>query len=208
MWLYGKAGCGKTVLSSTIIEDIQGSDRDPSSAFAYYYFDFSDKVKASYSGLLRSLTLQFCSQHQSLWDKLYALYCSKRNGDFRPSDDELAYIVQDVTQYFQKVYLVLDALDECEQLPDLFKWFRGFHQTRKGSCLILCTSRDKQDIRTSMEAVSVPAGRLSIEKDVLNPDIELYVHSRLFERDDFRRWRDNDILPKVEREVMRKVDGM
>ena len=55
LWLYGKAGCGKTVLCSTVIEDIRAHcDTAMNSGYAMFYFSFSDNQK-SYTDLLRSL---------------------------------------------------------------------------------------------------------------------------------------------------------
>lgn len=46
MWLYGIPGCGKTILSSSIIQDtIQRSNDDPTNAVAFYYFDFNEIQK-------------------------------------------------------------------------------------------------------------------------------------------------------------------
>jgi len=43
LWLSGISGCGKFVLSSTIVADIQTiCARDPDRILAYFYFDFND----------------------------------------------------------------------------------------------------------------------------------------------------------------------
>jgi hypothetical protein len=43
LWLYGIAGCGKTILTSTAIEDAIGyCQSNTGSAIAYFYFDFND----------------------------------------------------------------------------------------------------------------------------------------------------------------------
>jgi len=48
LWLHGIPGCGKTILSSTVIEDIlQHCTNDPGKAAAYFYFDFKDPQKQS-----------------------------------------------------------------------------------------------------------------------------------------------------------------
>src|ERR1700733_4820680 len=38
LWLYGIPGCGKTILSSTIIEDLKRTL--PRQSLLYFYFDF------------------------------------------------------------------------------------------------------------------------------------------------------------------------
>jgi predicted ATPase len=59
LWMYGKAGCGKTILSSTAIEDIRDTcQKEADASYAFFYFSFSDKRKQSDSDLLRSLVAQ------------------------------------------------------------------------------------------------------------------------------------------------------
>jgi predicted ATPase len=59
LWMYGKAGCSKTILCSTAIEDIRVTcEQDVDTSFAFFYFSFSDERKQSDSDLLRSLVAQ------------------------------------------------------------------------------------------------------------------------------------------------------
>jgi hypothetical protein len=56
LWLHGKAGCCKTVLCSTIIVEVLGKiSGQHNTAFAYFYFSFSDERKQSYADMLLSL---------------------------------------------------------------------------------------------------------------------------------------------------------
>ena len=61
--LFGKSGCGKTLLSSTVIEDLklycEGVLR---SCLAVFYFSFSDTRKQSSEDLLRSLIAQLAEK--------------------------------------------------------------------------------------------------------------------------------------------------
>jgi hypothetical protein len=62
LWLHGKAGCGKSVLCSTIIEDLKLHCRsDMDSVLAFFYFSFSDLNNQSYRSLLASLVFQLCT---------------------------------------------------------------------------------------------------------------------------------------------------
>jgi Cdc6-like AAA superfamily ATPase len=59
LWLYGIPGSGKTILSSTIIEDILFSkDENREFALAHFYFNFNDPQKQTAESLLKSLTWQ------------------------------------------------------------------------------------------------------------------------------------------------------
>ena len=59
LWISGKAGCGKTVLCSTAIEDVQEHCGIRNNiGLALFYFSFSDNQKQSYEDLLLSLVAQ------------------------------------------------------------------------------------------------------------------------------------------------------
>jgi hypothetical protein len=56
LWLYGIPGCGKTILSSTVLHDVlQHCQDDPGKATAYFFFDFNDKQKQDPEMMVRSL---------------------------------------------------------------------------------------------------------------------------------------------------------
>src|SRR5579859_4135001 len=59
LWLYGKPGAGKTILCSTLIEDVKSlCAGDTTNHYAYFYFDFSDAQKQTVSNMLCSLISQ------------------------------------------------------------------------------------------------------------------------------------------------------
>src|SRR5271163_1940880 len=53
LWLYGIPGCGKTILSSTIIEDLGKTLW--CQPLLYFYFNFSDTDKQTLESMVRSL---------------------------------------------------------------------------------------------------------------------------------------------------------
>ncbi|KAF2728404.1 HET-domain-containing protein, partial [Polyplosphaeria fusca] len=63
IWLYGIPGCGKTILSSTVLQDIlQHCDIKLGQVAAYFYFDFNDVKKQHADLMLRSLVCQLLQQ--------------------------------------------------------------------------------------------------------------------------------------------------
>lgn len=77
LWLQGSAGSGKTVLCSTIVDDMQRFSAMSSGSTVYYYFTFADDVKTKVSGFLRSTLLQLSECYTaspSILDSLYKTY--------------------------------------------------------------------------------------------------------------------------------------
>jgi hypothetical protein len=56
LWFYGLAGCGKTILSTTILDHLLQIDTHTTLTF---FFDFNDARKQKLEDLLRSLVFSF-----------------------------------------------------------------------------------------------------------------------------------------------------
>ncbi|KAJ2996238.1 hypothetical protein NUW58_g1038 [Xylaria curta] len=111
LWLHGIAGCGKTVLSSIIIDHLRDSSTG-NSRTAGYYFNAREDEKRNVSRLLRSLILQLCPAEGVLPAKVNELHDRSLSQDF-PDDlllDTLEYLIRRQEQ----TYIVIDALDECD----------------------------------------------------------------------------------------------
>jgi hypothetical protein len=68
LWLHGIPGCGKSVLTAAVIDDVQQQvlqTSDVSSAVAYFYFTFRETRLQKPEGMLRSLIAQLASQHNT-----------------------------------------------------------------------------------------------------------------------------------------------
>ena len=112
-WLNGKAGCGKTVLSSTIIEQTAvHCDENEACVLAYFYFSFTDTAKQQCSNMLSSLLEQLASQVDATPECLVSLYRTYQRS--APPLDPLKKCLQSITMemLFLHVYLIVDALDE------------------------------------------------------------------------------------------------
>lgn len=110
IWLHGKAGCGKSVLCSTVIEDLRTlCDVSADTAFAYFYFSFSETQKQTCTDLLKSLVLQLCQLGRSR-EKLEEAY--DRSHLHAPSTGLLEGLLRFSLQQSDRALLVMDALDE------------------------------------------------------------------------------------------------
>jgi len=113
LWVHGKAGCGKTVLCSTVIEDIRRYCEQVSDArLALFYFSFSDKQKQSYVGLLSSLILQL-HQPGTSYERLESTYNEYKTS--KPPVRLLEDILILSIQQHREVYILLDAYDELPE---------------------------------------------------------------------------------------------
>ncbi|KAI0301695.1 hypothetical protein B0F90DRAFT_1717032 [Multifurca ochricompacta] len=115
LWVHGKPGSGKSILCSTIIQDIEAMCEAGIAFMAYFYFDFRDANKQNRHNLLTSLLTQLSTRSNHTCDILSNLYSSHNNGGRQPSDDVLIHCLKLMLSIPNQgpVYIVLDALDEC-----------------------------------------------------------------------------------------------
>jgi hypothetical protein len=206
LWMYGKAGCGKTILSSTAIEDIRDTcEKDADASHAFFYFSFSDERKQSDGDLLRSLVAQLGWREPGLSMLRKAYEDPKQNV---PGPDELEKILLASVRPCARVYLIMDALDECpedhqarQRVLELIE-----RLTQGASNLkILATSRELPAIRESMAALGSQPMRIATSD--VDADIQRYVANQLSGDRSFRKFR-KETLDLIESTIASKADGM
>jgi hypothetical protein len=206
LWMYGKAGCGKTILCSTAIEDIRNTcEQDADTAFAYFYFSFSDERKQSDSDLLRSLVAQLGWREPGLSMLRQAYGDAKRSV---PGPDELEKILLASTRSCSKVYLLLDALDECSEEHDTRQSVlaRIKRLTQDAPNLrVLATSRELDRIRKSMEVLVVEP--LRVTTHAVDDDIKIYLANEM-SRDPSLRELSPEMRTLIETTIASRADGM
>jgi hypothetical protein len=107
-----------------------------------------------------------------------------------------------------KVYLIMDALDECPEDHDarqrVLEWIERL--TLNASNLkIFATSRELPAIRESMEALGSQSLRIATSS--VDADIQFYVANRLSSDRNFRHF-GTATLNLIESTIAEKADGM
>ncbi|KAK5989711.1 Ankyrin repeat domain-containing protein 6 [Cladobotryum mycophilum] len=201
LWLHGIAGCGKTVLSSTIVEYLRTDyQRHPSPERTYtagYYFIAIEDQKRNVSRLRRSLLLQLLGTEEAIPSKVEDLYkaCLAQHA----SDDQVSGALEQLIDREVHTYIVIDALDECdmsfqtreaEELASFIHWLTN----KKGSNLhLLVTSRSgglagcvKRELENTVDKGTEKGlyrCKLDLQADVMKRaitiDIEKFVESEL-----------------------------
>ncbi|KAF8351875.1 ectomycorrhiza-induced ankyrin-domain/NACHT-domain-containing protein [Amanita rubescens] len=187
MWINGISGCGKTLICSTIIEDIKAIvQAQPETCLAYFYFDINDKAKQSSRSLISSLVLNLTAKSNNYlsMDKLY----NKHDKLSLPTKDELLTLLLELLQGFGQTYVVIDALDECDD--DYHKLFdtviKVIHKWELPHFHLLVTSRREQDIIMNMEEL-VPT-ELPLSAELVGSDIISYINSAVENDGRLKRW--------------------
>ncbi|KAL1387464.1 hypothetical protein HDK64DRAFT_134977, partial [Phyllosticta capitalensis] len=212
LWLHGIPGCGKTVLSSTVIEDLGRADA--SAKPVYFYFDFADINKQSLENAIRSLMRQLYLQREEVQDKLNTLYAEHGNGTQKPELEALNATFQSMIHQIGEVWIVLDALDECPSRNEyptggLLQWIGSLLGPHQSNVHLLITSRPEQDIQSFIQEKARPQDIIHLQSDLVAGDIRAFVHGKVRGQTGLGRWSSRpDIQNKIEDTLLEKADGM
>ncbi|KAF3009412.1 hypothetical protein E8E14_010117 [Neopestalotiopsis sp. 37M] len=202
LWLHGIPGCGKTVLTSTIINDLRASP-NCIHALYYFYFDFTDTRKQTFESCVRSLLSQMYHTSERGREEVDALYEFCNVGKDQPSNRSLQTSFANVIRS-SETWIVLDALDECKVRVDLLRWLRDL-RNEEAKIHVIATSRPEQDIEVTMKQLSCSQReKIAIDSDILEADIKSYVHEVIEKDVDFDTWKS---MPKVREEIETSLVG-
>ncbi|KAH0034984.1 purine and uridine phosphorylase, partial [Aureobasidium melanogenum] len=209
LWLSGIPGCGKTILSSSIIEDLQHNSSISSAAILYFYFNFNDNRKQTLDTALRSLLWQLTNHGASSFKEVEKLYESCNGGQNQTSTQSLIRALEIVLQATGRVVIVLDALDECTTRRELLQWLAETSAKNSSGIQIIATSRKEYDIEYAFAEWLTNDVMLSIQQLEVDQDIQAYVHARIRSDPGLERWRDKPFVQnEIELKLTKKAQGM
>ncbi|KAM0347574.1 hypothetical protein ACHAP4_011295 [Fusarium culmorum] len=199
LWLYGLAGCGKTVLSMTILDHLLQIDTHTTLAF---FFDFSDTRKQKLENLLRSLAVQlYCTGNEAA-RRLDSLFTSHDDGRRQPDTNALSAYVDTMIRTAGKVFVIINALDECTAREELLQWLKHL-ASRKAQLIV--TGRPESEFQSAIPRSFGKRNCVQLDKNVINSDIRSYVEATLELKPDFV---DKKLSPSILEEIRNKVgDG-
>lgn len=207
------------IFSSTVIEDVNLRLREQhNTAILYHYFDFGNKISSSAESLLRSLMAQLVKQISRLPKALDHLrkqkFIDTRYGRrmqmqaesvAQPSLLELSSVLYEGMDEFDHVYVVLDALDECDEREKLLSIIKRLLYSKAGKIHVLVTSRSDADLEEHLNPIIT--AHVLIENSLIEPDIRSYIQEQLHDNPKLRRW-PQKVQERIEAALMTGAQGM
>ncbi|KAL8821642.1 MAG: hypothetical protein Q9223_000334 [Gallowayella weberi] len=110
-WLRGKPAMGKSMMSSHVIQQLEGTQ------CSYFFFKHHDRMKSSLAVFLRSMAYQMASSNRSVRQQLIE---RSQDDPFLEMEDarniwRKVFGAVFKARYHQPHYWVIDALDECKE---------------------------------------------------------------------------------------------
>ncbi|KAF6807480.1 ankyrin repeat protein [Colletotrichum sojae] len=177
----GMPGAGKTMVASIIIERLQQQYRDDKSiGLAYAFYNFRRQHEQSPRDILASLLSQLPL-----------------------STVEIKTMIQQISSLFAKVYVVVDALDECQPnggyRHDLLAAILNLHNTCNVN--FLATSRHIPEIEIYFEGCSI------IEIQATDSDVREYLDGHMSRLPSFVQ-KSSPLREEIKTSIVQAVKGM
>ncbi|KAK2041418.1 ankyrin [Colletotrichum somersetense] len=206
-WLHGLAGCGKTVLSTTVLDHL-ASNRDR--WVLSFFFDISDTRKQNLDCMLRSLVFQLYQSTATGTTRLDDLFRNHENGRHQPATKAMADVLCEMLATSTGVCIALDALDESTSRLELLQWMEDIvAKPDLAYAQLLCTARPEPEFLVRLDHMTGKESWISLDRMAVNTDIREYVAGQLSARWEFQQKNlSQDLIEQIMTKVGGGADGM
>lgn len=213
-WVVGKRkllrcsgipGGGKTTAASVVVEHLKSRPKLGKIAVAVIYCNYKEQGDQSVTNLISSLIKQLLQDDGPLPDELLSLYRRHSDRDTRPSLQEVSSIMQNLVESYDKVFIVIDALDESpEDMGTRTNLATELLNFRSEKCNLMFTARNYAGLESLF-----PDGA-SIEIAATDEDVLSYVDARIAQSHRLAKHcrSHSDLQEDIRRTVVEKTHGM
>jgi hypothetical protein len=153
------------LLSSIVLNNLYTLWKPPAATIVYHFCDFAGRKSERSVVILQQFLRQILQDANATQ---LSLLEERRESSDNPSVKELSQVFSDVARVKANTYIVVDALDECDDRKALIPILLEF---AKAGIKVLATSRDIPDIRKyfrTERSIEIRARRSDLENFVAN----------------------------------------
>lgn len=204
LFCAGIPGAGKTILTSIVVDELTsrfGDDMQVGIAFLCCNFRRTHEQRSE--DLVASLLKQLSRGLPTLPESVKSLHNKHKERRSRPSFDELSNALRSVAAGYQKAFIIVDALDECEATDGCRQKFLQdmFALVDKFGVNLFATSRSIPEVAAKFLTATKLEIRASPE------DVRKYVDGSISRLPSFVG-RSPELKEEVVTEIIKAVDGM
>ncbi|KAK2795613.1 hypothetical protein FQN50_009719 [Emmonsiellopsis sp. PD_5] len=208
LWCHGKPGVGKSVIASNVIDYLSGQyPKQNNIGILYVYYDYRNEHLKDLGLVISGIMFQLCQKCTTMIPKLNTFRDECRD----PLVECTLDLYYEVARNFKKIFLIVDALDECpvkdrdKIIGFLFKAMDIPHTK------ILVTSRKEIDIELAFSGSGVRT--IGIREQDSAGDIKTFVTDKVKELKDGKngkrlRLPDDSLEEEIIRSLIDKSEGM
>ncbi|KAH0529359.1 hypothetical protein TsFJ059_004114 [Trichoderma semiorbis] len=168
----GVPGAGKTIMIATVINDLYTRHKDDADiGISYLYCDYRRQNEQKAEDLVANLLKQLTQGRAAMPDFIQALYAEFRKKPERPSLRDLSEAMRSVCLLYSKVFIIVDALDECQTKDSCRKSFLSeIFKLQEGTNVnFFATARNIPDILEAFKQSS------SLKISARDEDVQKYL---------------------------------
>ncbi|KAF7884619.1 uncharacterized protein EAF02_004955 [Botrytis sinoallii] len=214
LWLNGIAGCGKSVLTSSVIDSLcqEASSIRTAAPVAYFYCsrNTAEPERANPEEVLRSILEQVSSNTANLpIRKPVVEVYTKLKEDNRGLSPQERLNLNETTEVLLKIlqvdpfYVVIDALDECDpsERYSLIESLKTIIDESASVVKVFISSRRDYDIVSQLEESPC----ISIQPGHISNDIENYVKKEVSEAIEKKRIVKGKLIPEEKKKIEQQI---
>ncbi|KAF5670930.1 ankyrin protein [Fusarium denticulatum] len=200
--LNGTQGSGKSVIVSKVIESLQESTFEPgSNAVVYHYCRFTNPSSLSPTNLVGSLIGQLLKQSSNpstLLEVVNNVYEKHRKRSAHPSLQDLQTLFTDISNYFERVLIIVDGLDEMSGYWEILDFLETLLE-EDTEFKVLIASRAGMGLDDAFSSCF----KITVTSTDVASDIESLVRKKLNKR----RFRGSEVEAVI-KELIVRADGI
>ncbi|KAL7783000.1 ankyrin repeat-containing domain protein [Trichoderma afarasin] len=204
LFCYGIPGAGKTILASLAISHISSTFRGNSEiGIIYVYFNYNRHEDQDFQKLIASLLKQLAGSLHQLPESTKQLYNEHSKKRTRASLKELKTDFKSVLKEYTKVFIILDALDECQFFELNLLLSKLLELQKEHKIKILATSSPIPEIMALFNNSNVTKLQIRAETS----DVTTYVEAHMDRLTTVTR-RNAALREDIKANISEAVDGM
>jgi hypothetical protein len=189
-----------------VVNHLQEAFREEQIGIACIYCDYKDRIEQTPVNMIGSLLRQLVQVEEQLpiSDQLNALYQDHQKRNTRPLLEECSTALQSEVRRYKKVFVVVDALDECSEdngfRARLFKELGEL----KGAIKLMVTSRPHVNVESELGGVRL------LEVLASTDDVQRYLDERVSGTPRLAHIVGNDVVLQktIVDTIIEKIQGM
>ncbi|OBT59061.1 hypothetical protein VE04_00973 [Pseudogymnoascus sp. 24MN13] len=175
-WVSANPATGKSILCGFVIKHLKDADLN----CCYYFFSHGDKDKSRITLCLLSLAWQMAVAQRDIMETVIEI-CSKDGSIGKSTDHRTVWrklFVEGILRLkIQRVYWVLDALDECKENTELVAYLLKL--TDICDVRVFITHRRRFEAPKNLSALKAKVYAETIGSDETKSDIALYLQDNI-----------------------------
>jgi hypothetical protein len=199
----GIPGAGKTMIAAIAIDHLWKNVQNKDIGVAYIYCNYKTQADQTTTNLAATILKQLIQERPSFAEPVAKLYDRHADRRTRPSLEEILNALQAVVFSYSKVYVVVDALDECldhdGSRSQLLTALRNLQS--KGSISLMATSRFIPEVEQHFNLLPV----LEVRAD--DSDVKRFVAGQVHRLPKCVQ-RDCELQKAIQYRICTAVDGM